>query len=65
MVKKIAQTSGLQNNSSDYTSPSGRSPRNPDLRSSTSMNSDYSAKSPFSLKSKLGNVKSGVSLGLR
>jgi hypothetical protein len=65
MVKKIAQTSGLQNNSSGYISPSGRSRWNPDLRSSTSMNSDYSAKSPFSLKSKLGNFKSGVSLEVR
>jgi hypothetical protein len=65
MVKKIAQTSGLQNNSSDYTSPSIKSPENPDLRSSISVNSDYSPKSPFSLKNKLGKVKSGVSLDQR
>jgi hypothetical protein len=65
MVKKIAQTSGLQNNSSDYTSPSKKSPENPDLRSSTSVNSDYSARSPFSLRNTLGNVKSGISLDQR
>lgn len=65
MVKKIALTSGLQNNSSDYTFPSKKSPENPDLRNSTSVNSDYSAKSPFSLKNTLGKVKSGISLDQR